>query len=70
MIGLNGPEPLNIFNMKFESIQEEIDFLDLNLKRVLDGIDDYGNNDMFIKMWTRELKILKILNGESIKITR
>lgn len=56
--------------MKFESIQEEIDFLDLNLKRVLDGIDDYGNNDMFIKMWTRELKILKILNGESIKITR
>ncbi len=41
-------------------IENQIRHLEINIQRVEQGIDDYGNNEMVLIRWRRELKILKI----------
>lgn len=41
-------------------IESQIKHLEINIQRVEQELDDYGNNEMVLIRWRRELKILKI----------
>jgi hypothetical protein len=42
--------------------------LEYNIKRIKDGLDDYGNNEMTIKVWNRELVITRLEVWEKLQI--
>jgi hypothetical protein len=55
----------------FASIPEKIiliESLEMNIKRIKDGLDDYGDNEGTIKRWNRELIITKLEVLETLKI--
>lgn len=42
--------------------------LESNIKRIKDGLDDYGNNEKTIKTWNRELVITRLEVWEKLQI--
>lgn len=56
---------------EFASIPEKIlliKSLESNIKRIKDGLDDYGNNEKAIKVWNRELVITRLEVWEKLQI--
>lgn len=45
-----------------------IKYLEYNIKRIKDRLDDYGNNEMTIKVWNRELVITRLEVWEKLQI--
>jgi hypothetical protein len=48
------------YGRKKQSLERSISGLEYNIDRINEKIDEYGDNDVILKKWNRELKILKL----------